>query len=143
MGLTRPGNVIVTGMISIRLLMMQRRVRAVLSPAHTRTYTGVIAILVESALPFTLLSIGYLATYALNNPVSLAFVSIWGCFCVCFPYLCDACWYLIHPRQLEFVPVSYNLACRNGLGLVSGHRFLRHGCNFYHTSIWRSYQWER
>lgn len=55
-------------MISIRLLMMQRRVRAVLSPAHTRTYTGVIAILVESALPFTLLSISYLATYALNNP---------------------------------------------------------------------------
>lgn len=86
--LTLTFNVLVTAMISTRLLLMQKKVRAVLGPEHTKLYTGVVAILVESALPFTLLSIAYIIPYARNDVESLALVGIWGCFFVRVWSLC-------------------------------------------------------
>jgi hypothetical protein len=56
--------------------------RNVLSKERADVYVGVIAILVESAAPFTLLGIAYLVTYIRNDPEVLAFADVWGMFCV-------------------------------------------------------------
>jgi len=78
-------NILVTLMISVRLLGMHRKVNRIVGKEVTRRYTGLLAILVESALPFTLLGIGYLATYIREVPESLAFADIWGCFVALSP----------------------------------------------------------
>ncbi|KAJ6577398.1 hypothetical protein B0H19DRAFT_871059, partial [Mycena capillaripes] len=78
--LTITFNIITTSMISFRLFTISRSMRNVLSKERAQVYTGVIAILVESALPFTLLGIGYLITYVRNAPEELFFADVWGCF---------------------------------------------------------------
>ncbi|KAJ7815346.1 hypothetical protein B0H13DRAFT_1514060, partial [Mycena leptocephala] len=78
--LTITFNVLTTSMITFRLFAISRSMRNVLSKERTEVYTGVIAILVESAMPFTLLGIAYLVTYVRMDPEALAFADIWGCF---------------------------------------------------------------
>ncbi|KAJ6577328.1 hypothetical protein B0H19DRAFT_1119199 [Mycena capillaripes] len=78
--LTISFNIITTSMIVFRLFSVSRTMRNVLAKERADVYTGVIAILVESALPFTLLGIGYLITYVRNAPEELFFADVWGCF---------------------------------------------------------------
>lgn len=84
--LTITFNILVTGMISVRLISLQKKVYSAFGLDRTIPSVGLVAILVESALPFTLLGIAFLVTYAMNNPTSLAFIGIWGCFCVSFRF---------------------------------------------------------
>jgi len=83
--LTIAFNVITTSMIVFRLFSVSRSMRAVLAKDRAEVYTGVIAILVESALPFTLLGIAYLVTYVRGDPEELAFADIWGAFVALSP----------------------------------------------------------
>ncbi|KAJ7352496.1 hypothetical protein DFH08DRAFT_88900 [Mycena albidolilacea] len=78
-------NIIVTAMIAVRLLSMHSKVNRVVGEAMRKKYTGLLAILVESALPFTLLGVCYLATYIREIPESLAFADIWGAFVTISP----------------------------------------------------------
>ncbi|KAJ7284607.1 hypothetical protein C8J57DRAFT_696535 [Mycena rebaudengoi] len=78
--LTLSFNIIVTAMIVFRLLSMHSKANKVLGTEETKRYTGLLAILVESALPFTFLGIGYLITYVRGEPTALAFADVWGCF---------------------------------------------------------------
>ncbi|KAJ7275693.1 hypothetical protein C8J57DRAFT_225562 [Mycena rebaudengoi] len=78
-------NILVTGMIGFRLISISRSMRNVLSKERADVYVGVMAILVESAAPFTLLGIAYLVTYIRNDPEVLAFADIWGMFCALSP----------------------------------------------------------
>ncbi|KAJ7284610.1 hypothetical protein C8J57DRAFT_1669932 [Mycena rebaudengoi] len=80
-------NVLVTGLIGIRLVSVSRSMRNVLSRERADVYVGVVAILVESAAPFTLLGIAYLVTYIRNDPEVLAFACVWGMFCALSPQI--------------------------------------------------------
>lgn len=130
--LTLTFNVLVTAMISTRLLLMQKKVRAVLGPEHTKLYTGVIAILIESALPFSLLSIAYIIPYARNDPESLALVGIWGCFCVCVSSFCILSLSNIL-RPSESVTASNHSSSCHGKRLVKGHD----GPRYWHQRLHR------
>ncbi|KAJ7844412.1 hypothetical protein B0H14DRAFT_2358688, partial [Mycena olivaceomarginata] len=78
LALTIVFNILTTSMIAFRLLSVSRSMRAVLDKQRAEVYTGVIAILVESAAPFTLLGIGYLIVYVRGDPEALAFADVWG-----------------------------------------------------------------
>ncbi|KAJ7178756.1 hypothetical protein C8R43DRAFT_974361 [Mycena crocata] len=78
-------NILVTAMIAVRLIAMHGKANRVLGSEATKKYTGLVAILVESALPFTLLGIGYLVTYTKQVPESLAWAGVWGCFVTLSP----------------------------------------------------------
>ncbi|KAJ7293172.1 hypothetical protein C8J57DRAFT_1041472 [Mycena rebaudengoi] len=80
-------NIILTCAICGRLLSVRNRVRKVLGEQHCQTYTGVVAVLLESALPFTVLGIIYVVSYARNSPFSFAFLQIWADFCAISPQL--------------------------------------------------------
>jgi hypothetical protein len=85
--LTVSFNIIVTALIIFRLLSFYRRVQSVLTDEQRSTYTGTMAILVESALPFTVLGIVYLATYIQGVPSATALGMVWGTFVVLTPQL--------------------------------------------------------
>ena len=50
--------------------------------ADMKVYTGAVAVVVESALPFTIFSVAYLITYAMGSDVAYAF-SFYAMFTVC------------------------------------------------------------
>ncbi|TFY68130.1 hypothetical protein EVG20_g3679 [Dentipellis fragilis] len=125
-------NVIVTVLISTRLLMMRNVARSVLSPDMAKMYTSIMAILVESALPFSVLGIGFVVTYAKSSPTEFAFACVWGTFCVS-PYSRPSS--LPPPSEasvpLPLNPISvsgsrvsaaYHPACGNGRRLVKRDR---------------------
>ncbi|KAA1474016.1 hypothetical protein DENSPDRAFT_780862 [Dentipellis sp. KUC8613] len=80
-------NVILTTLISVRLLMMRNLVRSILPAQVGAKYTSIAAIFVESALPLSLLGIGLIITYVLDSPVQMTFSLVWGSFCAVSPQL--------------------------------------------------------
>jgi hypothetical protein len=75
-------NGILTAMITIRLLMAHNTLQSVMGPEHSKQYIGIIAILVESAAPFTILGIVFAVLYSKSIPEEVFFSSVWGIFCV-------------------------------------------------------------
>ena len=75
-------NIIVTSMICFRLLRARALTLGALSPEMSRMYTSIVAILIESAAPFTIIGIGLVVTTAKNSPLTYAFADIWSLFCV-------------------------------------------------------------
>ncbi|KAK0209099.1 hypothetical protein DFS33DRAFT_503470 [Desarmillaria ectypa] len=62
-------NIVFTCLIATRLLLIRQRANAVLGPNHGSHYTSVVAIMVESAVLYSLWALVFLITYARNNPV--------------------------------------------------------------------------
>jgi hypothetical protein len=77
-------NVIVTSMICFRILRVRALTRATLSPEVSKMYTSIATILIESAVPFSILGVGLVITVAMNVAPSFAFAYIWSIFCVEF-----------------------------------------------------------
>ncbi|KAI0319584.1 hypothetical protein OF83DRAFT_1054702 [Amylostereum chailletii] len=80
-------NIVVTCLITYRILRARRALRETLSPESLRVFTGVIAILIESALPFSVLGIVFTVTYGKNLDGGPAFSFIWGTLCALSPQL--------------------------------------------------------
>lgn len=78
-------NVIVTVLISSRLIIARKNLRqsqAIVDLKFRDEYTGAVAILVESAAPFSLLGIVFVILYAKSLPEEVFFSNVWGSFCV-------------------------------------------------------------
>lgn len=75
-------NVMVTVLICGRIIYFSKDLREVLGEDASRTYTGAVSIIVESALPYTLSGIAYVVTTGLNSPLSIFFLSVYGMFTV-------------------------------------------------------------
>lgn len=75
-------NIIVTTLICGRLFVAHRTMRNVFSSEFTRAYTGVAAIVIESALPYTILGITSIILQAKNEPTDIALACVWGSFAV-------------------------------------------------------------
>ncbi|KAF8207225.1 hypothetical protein K438DRAFT_1815916 [Mycena galopus ATCC 62051] len=87
LALTITFSIITTSMITFKLLAVTRSMRVDLDKERAEVYTGVIAILVESAAPFTLLGIAYLIVYVRVDPEALALADIWGSFVALSPQM--------------------------------------------------------
>ena len=81
-------NVTVTSMICFRIMRMRALIRDVLSSEMSTTYTSMATMLIESAVPFSILGIGLIVTVALDVAPKLAFAYVWSTFCVEFQSLC-------------------------------------------------------
>ena len=75
-------NVIITTMICFRILRIRALIRDVISPEMFSMYTSVTAILIESAVAFSILGIGLIITEALDVGPKVAFAYVWSIFCV-------------------------------------------------------------
>ncbi|KAK0460964.1 uncharacterized protein EV420DRAFT_168874 [Desarmillaria tabescens] len=85
--LTVSFNVVVTTMICARIFSLQRSVRKYMDAETAKMYTGIIALLVESALPFTVLGIIFIATYVRASPAEWTMAPTWGSFVIISPQL--------------------------------------------------------
>lgn len=113
-------NIIVTLLIVGRLMMLRRNIRAALGEEHAIKYTGVAAMLVESAALYTITSTIFIITYARNSyvqnlvlPVLCSVMVSPTCCCVLFPHA-----YLM----LAFQPIAPLLIL---LRVSSGNGFSR------------------
>lgn len=115
-------NVILTAMICGRLLMMRRMTLSMMTPEMGNMYTGVMSILVESALPFSVVGLGFVVTYAKSSPTSNAFAYVWGMFCVSrllFRLLVISTRPYLVPLSVSFPPDDH-LEGGYGAGVVQG-----------------------
>ncbi|TDL25367.1 hypothetical protein BD410DRAFT_717805 [Rickenella mellea] len=57
-------NLLVTLMIVLRIILWRNKVKKTLGPEHSRTYTSVAAMLIESAAPYSVVGLIYIICYA-------------------------------------------------------------------------------
>ncbi|KAF9553340.1 hypothetical protein CPC08DRAFT_713833 [Agrocybe pediades] len=80
-------NIVVTVLITYKLLTAHHRLKKVLPDHAVRMYTGMSAIFIESALPFSILGIAFAVTYGLHSDIGPAFLFVWATFCALSPQL--------------------------------------------------------
>ncbi|KAK0499156.1 hypothetical protein EDD18DRAFT_1070706 [Armillaria luteobubalina] len=75
-------NASVTTLIVIRILNVRHQLKATLEPTDdtVRIYTGILALLVESVLPYSFFGVIFAITYGRNMDVAPAFRFVWGTF---------------------------------------------------------------
>lgn len=69
-------NIILTILISARLLFYRRRIIECLPEDHARKYLSLAAIMIESASLYSVFALIFLITYAINNPINSVFLTI-------------------------------------------------------------------
>ncbi|KAF8076135.1 hypothetical protein FPV67DRAFT_1664435 [Lyophyllum atratum] len=69
-------NIVLSAMIAVRILSMRRAVKSGLGDEYARPYTTIAAIVVEAALPFTILSIILLVLFGGHNTAQNLFVPL-------------------------------------------------------------------
>ena len=69
-------NIVFTGLIASRILYHRSQAKKALGEEGARVYTCVSAIVVESALPFTILSVVLLGLFGSNNVAQNLFVAL-------------------------------------------------------------------
>jgi len=71
-------NILVTLMIVGRLFYIRQRTRAILSSSHSRTYTSIAAMLVESAALYSITALLFIITYARNSNIQNIILPLLG-----------------------------------------------------------------
>lgn len=80
-------NFTLTTLICSRLIWRWRYIRSTaLSSGGFDIYDRIVAIMIEAAVPYTLLGIAFLIPYAMENPIAVAFGEIWGAVVVRMSY---------------------------------------------------------
>ncbi|KAF8351033.1 hypothetical protein F5887DRAFT_935605 [Amanita rubescens] len=67
-------NIVLTTLIIFRLLLHRSTVSKTLPDEYARPYSTVVAIVVESALLYTIFALAFVISYALNNPINQVFM---------------------------------------------------------------------
>lgn len=76
-------NIILTILITIRLLKFRRQVLAALPAQHAKHYVSIAAIIIESAALYSFFAVLFLITYALDNPLNQIFLAVASAAQVC------------------------------------------------------------
>ena len=66
--------IITSALIAGRLLLIRKRVASILGPEHSKQYTSIIAMIVESATLVSVFCITYMVLYSLGNPIQETFL---------------------------------------------------------------------
>lgn len=77
-------NILLTGLLVTRLLYMRYKITKALGSRHGRTYTSVVSMLLESAVPYGIISIIFLVLYTLQSTAALLFIPLLTQVQVCF-----------------------------------------------------------
>lgn len=77
-------NIILTILITVRLLIYRKRILETLPPEHAKHYISIVSIIVESAALYSVCAILFLITYAINNPTNQVLLGIASAAQVCF-----------------------------------------------------------
>ncbi|KAF8697250.1 hypothetical protein AX14_001415 [Amanita brunnescens Koide BX004] len=67
-------NVLLTALIILRLLLHRRAVLRILPADYTKHYLSVTTIVVESVMFYSIFALGFIITYAIDNPINQVFM---------------------------------------------------------------------
>lgn len=70
-------NIILTGMLVGRLLYMRHKIVQSLPSHHGKSYTNIIAMILESATPYGIVSFVFLVPYARGDTAALLFIPLY------------------------------------------------------------------
>ncbi|KAF8870333.1 hypothetical protein BD779DRAFT_1681285 [Infundibulicybe gibba] len=70
-------NIVLSGMIALRILLMRRSIGRVLGREHAKVYTGTAALVIETALPFVVVSAVLLGLFGGRNTSSTCLSRSW------------------------------------------------------------------
>ena len=100
-------NIICSVLICARILWIARRIQATLGDKVSREYTGAMAIIIESMLPYTVFAIAYMATLGSGSPLVTFFISPYVMLSVSVHFYYDtvACNRGAEPRLRAITPV--------------------------------------
>ena len=73
-------NLLLTGLICGRIWYYARDMRKQFGPAFSQTYFSLAAIIIESALPYTLSGIAFVVSNGLHNDITILFLSLYAMF---------------------------------------------------------------
>ena len=93
-----------------RILWIGRRVNRALSSDSFKIYTGIASILIESALPFSILGIVYGVYVGNGKAPQVALGSIWGSF-------------VVSPVAVQRSQIKISIICRIAGAISSAHHF--------------------
>ncbi|PCH43214.1 hypothetical protein WOLCODRAFT_121651, partial [Wolfiporia cocos MD-104 SS10] len=80
-------NVISTSLICGRIAFFARQMRSDLNLAASSAYVNAVAIIIESALPYTLCGVAFIVSYGLGNGLEILFLSLYIMFTCISPQL--------------------------------------------------------
>ncbi|KAM5545482.1 hypothetical protein V8D89_000520 [Ganoderma adspersum] len=80
-------NITVSALICLRLLLHAREIARDLGEHVASKYTGTVALLVESALPYTLFGVAFLVTLGMEHPSSILWLSLYVMFTCLSPQM--------------------------------------------------------
>jgi hypothetical protein len=80
-------NIVLTSLICGRIIYHGRQSGQYLGSASSSTYYGIVAIIVESAIPYSLSGIAFVTAYGLNSDLTIFFLSIYVMFGCLSPQL--------------------------------------------------------
>ena len=69
-------NIILTILITVRLLLYRRQITSTLSPEYGKQYVSLATIVVESAAIYSLFALLFIISYAVNNPINQIFLTL-------------------------------------------------------------------
>ena len=69
-------NIVMTILITLRLLQYRRTVMAALPAEYAKHYLSIATVLVESAALYSIFAVMFLVTYAVNNPINQVMLAI-------------------------------------------------------------------
>ncbi|KAF8960225.1 hypothetical protein BDZ97DRAFT_1834589 [Flammula alnicola] len=69
-------SILLTGMLVLRLLYMRREITKVLGPHHGKAYTGIAAMMLETAAPYGIFSFIFIVLYAKKNTAANLFIPL-------------------------------------------------------------------
>ena len=87
-------NIFLTLLLVSRLLYMRHKITSTLGAQYGKTYTGIATMVLESALPYGLVSLIFIVLYSIQNIANLLFLPLLVQVQVCFP----------RPRLLIYCP---------------------------------------
>ena len=69
-------NMLVTAMIVARLWLARQSLKSIMAREHLAMYTGISAMLIESALPYAVVSLILIVLYARGNTAEILFIPL-------------------------------------------------------------------
>lgn len=69
-------NILLTGMLVVRLLYMRHQVMKIIDRSHGKTYTNIVSMILESAAIYGVISFIFLVLYIKGNTAALLFIPL-------------------------------------------------------------------
>ena len=100
-------NILVTILITTRLVLHRREIVDILPPEHAACYLSMTSIIIESAALYSVTALVFIISYALDNPINQIFLSLASACQVCASIYDSWAWHLAFMMNIANCRLSH------------------------------------